>query len=922
MKPLELTISAFGPYADKEFFDLKALGSGIYLISGQTGAGKTSIFDAIIFALYGTASGSNRSSNMFRSKYADPAVKTYVELLFEYRGKEYRIRRSPEYMRPSLRSRSGGMTSEKPDAELICPDGRVVSGVTSVGKAVKDIIGLEREQFMQVAMLSQGEFMKLLCSSTAERSAVFRSIFRTENYLELQNKIRSDLNTADNQRKVVEAAFLQHISSLCCNEDSELSAALDEIKSAPFAAETELIVRTVQGLIDEDNELCRSVSKRIEELDKETAEVGKRLGQAEMRRKNAEKLSEAEAAFCASETELNAAKKMLDELKGNPDECSRIAEELGFCRERLGDYKALTENSMALKNAESKAEMLKKNSAAANAAADKLSAELEKYKLELDTLKNAGENCEKLNSRRKQREDEGDALRKIMADIKALHNLDKALDEARMKYKAAADNAEKARLEQLGLERLFLDQQAGILASGLVEGKPCPVCGSLSHPSPAKASSKAPSEAELKRAQMQAEAAQKAAQDLSRTASELTGRAEALRTAASENAHRLIGKTDNMREALISRAAEVTDEIKKLNDEIMSQTLKLNRKAELERAIPDIEANIKSSRLAAVEEEKLAAAAEAEIKALAENSEKLRSKLEFPSEKDAIDNINVLEKRRQALQAEYDNAKNLAEKLSARWAELKSAVETYKAQLENTENVSVEELVKLHNEFLAEKKVLTERNIRAAARISANTSAMKGIAHKSEELSACEKRYIWLKELYDTAGGTISGKEKITLETYVQAAYFAKVTARANERLMNMTGGRYELIRSEEGSHQSKSGLELDVVDHYNESVRSVKSLSGGESFQAALSLALGLSDEIQASAGGVQLDAMFVDEGFGTLDDEALDQALNALCRLSDGGRTIGIISHVAALRERIDKQIIVTKDTRAGCSHAKIVT
>lgn len=922
MKPLELTISAFGPYAEKEFIDLKTLGSGIYLISGQTGSGKTSIFDAIIFALYGTASGSSRSTAMLRSKYASPTTKTYVELLFEYRGKEYRVRRSPEYMRPSLRSQNGAMTAEKADAELIYPDGRVVSGVTSVSKAVKDIIGLEREQFMQVAMLSQGEFMKLLCSPTSERSAVFRSIFRTENYLELQKKIHSDLTAADNERKVVEAAFLQHISNLCCNEGSELSAALDEIKNAPFAAEAGFIAQTVQGLIDEDNLLCRSISKRIEELDKETAETGIRLGHAEMRRKTAEKLSEAEIAFSAAEAELRASEKILDGLKGNPDECSRIAEKLGYFRERLGDYKALTDNSEAMKNAESKAGVLKKNAASAKASADKLSLELEKYKHELDTLKNAGENCEKLNSRRKLLEDEGNALQKIMADIKSLHILDKNLDEARRNYQIAADNAEKARLDHFGLERLFLDQQAGILASGLVEGKPCPVCGSTTHPSPAQLSRKAPSEAELKRAQAQAESAQKTAADLSRTASELTGRAEALRTAASENAHRLIGKTDNMKEALIRRAAEVTEEIRQLNDEIMSQTLKINRKAELEKAIPDIEANIRKYQLAAAEEEKLAAAAEAEIKALAENGEKLRSKLEFPSEKEAQDNINALEKRRQTLQTEYDNAKARTEKLSARGAELKSVVDTYKAQLENTEDVSIDELVTLHNRLLAEKKALTEENIKAAARISANTSAMKGIADKSEKLSACEKRYIWLKELYDTAGGTISGKEKITLETYVQAAYFSRVTERANARFMKMTDGRYELIRSGEGSRQSKSGLELDVIDHYNGSVRSVKTLSGGESFQAALSLALGLSDEIQASAGGVQLDAMFVDEGFGTLDEEALDQAINALCGLSGGGRTIGIISHVAALRERIDKQIIVTKDTRAGCSHAKIVT
>ena len=861
---------------------------------------------------------------MMRSKYAAPDTKTYAELLFEYRGKEYRVKRNPEYTRQSLRQSRSGMTTEKADAELIYPDGSTVSGSSAVTKAVTALIGLDREQYIQVAMLSQGEFLKLLFASTQERSTVFRSIFRTENYLILQKRIKDDLDAADRECSDCEKGIDQYISGLSCKPDSSYAQILSDIRSEPRLFRTEEICEAIKNITEEDKAAKSETEKSLEKIDKAIEETGVRLGKAELRNKAAAQLAETEQLLKKRLEDLSPYEEKFKSAKAEYESCDDISAEISREKERLADYAELKKTGAERDARQKLSERLNAETAAAKKHSTSLSDTLAKYRAEAESLGSAGENRQKLENTRSMLNDRAAALSRLMTDMRSLASMKGSLSEAQQSYVNAAQYSEQAQTRYAELEKLFLDEQAGVLAAALKQGEKCPVCGSTDHPSPAVMHKNAPSEQELKKAKLTAESAQTKAADLSRIAGEIKGRYEALNEAIKESSEKILGKlpAKQIVPALKEAADKTAAEIKLTDENIAAEARRAKRKAELEKAIPAAEEELRRNDSAIAENEKLCAAAEAEIKALSASIEKITSALKFSSEEEAAANINALEKKKKSIQDNYTASQAALDSCKKAVHELTSSAETLKEQLKASENIDLEEINEQRQQLFNEKKTLTAENLETSSRLAANTSAMKGIAARSEKLAKSEERYKWIKALYDTAGGTISGKEKITLETYIQTAYFKKIVDRANLRFMVMTDGQYELKRSTDDSNrQSKTGLELDVIDHYNGSVRNVKTLSGGEAFMASLSLALGLSDEIQSSAGGIQLDTMFVDEGFGSLDEEALNQAVNALCRLSQNGRSVGIISHVSELKDRIDRQIIVTKDKKAGCSHVKVV-
>lgn len=861
---------------------------------------------------------------MMRSKYAAPDAKTYAELLFEYRGKEYRVKRNPEYTRQSLRQSRSGMTTEKADAELIYPDGSTVSGSSAVTKAVTALIGLDREQYIQVAMLSQGEFLKLLFASTQERSAVFRSIFRTENYLILQKRIKDDLDAADRECSDCEKGIDQYISGLSCKPDSSYAQILSDIRSEPRLFRTEEICEAIKKITEEDKTAKSETEKSLEKIDKAIEETGVRLGKAELRNKAAAQLAETEQLLKKRLEDLSPYEEKFKSAKAEYESCDDISAEISREKERLADYAELKKTGAERDARQKLSERLNAETAAAKKHSASLSDTLAKYRAEAESLGSAGENRQKLENTRSMLNDRAAALSRLMTDMRSLASMKGSLSEAQQSYVNAAQYSEQAQTRYAELEKLFLDEQAGVLAAALKQGEKCPVCGSTDHPSPAVMHKNAPSEQELKKAKLTAESAQTKAADLSRIAGEIKGRYEALNEAIKESSEKILGKlpAKQIVPALKEAADKTAAEIKLTDENIATEARRAKRKAELEKAIPAAEEELRRNDSAIAENEKLCATADAEIKALSASIEKITSALKFSSEEEAAANINALEKKKKSIQDNYTASQAALDSCKKAVHELTSSAETLKEQLKASENTDLEEINEQRHQLFNEKKTLTAENLETSSRLAANTSAMKGIAARSEKLAKSEERYKWIKALYDTAGGTISGKEKITLETYIQTAYFKKIVDRANLRFMVMTDGQYELKRSTDDSNrQSKTGLELDVIDHYNGSVRSVKTLSGGEAFMASLSLALGLSDEIQSSAGGIQLDTMFVDEGFGSLDEEALNQAVNALCRLSQNGRSVGIISHVSELKDRIDRQIIVTKDKKAGCSHVKVV-
>lgn len=923
MKPLELTISAFGPYAGEEHIDFSQVGrDGLYLITGDTGAGKTTVFDALIFALYGTASGNVRSSSMFRSKYASPESKTFVELKFEYGGKTYTIKRNPPYARKALRKTKTENTliEEPAGAELTLPDGKTVNGVSGVNKAINSIIGLDRDHFAQVAMLSQGDFLRLLFAPTKDKIDIFRSLFGTEKYQRLQKRISEDMSAAANSLKLIGVKNEQYIAALSCAEDSAFSEELGKIKAEPLLFGSDEINSLADKIIDEDKAALSDTEKLSAELLSASEKLAVRLERSNIRTDAEKKLNEVNARIEASETLMPKLKERFCAAEAEYGKADGLAQQIARERERLSDYAQL---SLERNTAKEKAKLAEQTSAKcekAKRSAFTAENSINEYAAELETIKTAAEEQARLEAAAAEKNRVMSELKAFVFEVKGYMDVCAELENAKAEYISAAKTANDDISAYNTLERVFLDSQAGVLAQNLKEGEPCPVCGSIEHPRPAKIHSANISEDKLKAARLRAESSRENASQKSRTAGELSGKENALRKAVSAKAEGYFGEIplDGIKDRIKQDFAREKAELEKITQEIALAEEKKKRCAELDKLTEKAQAEQKSFTQLAAELSAQSASLSAQAQAAQAAAEKLASALEFSGEDEAKKHLSELEKTRDRICAEYESARFEMEKTSADIASLKSAASAYASQLKELPFEDSEKLAEEKASLESKRRELDSQRLKISSRIEANESALKNLSDGFGEQEKAEKRYRMLRSLCDTAGGTLNGKEKITLETYIQTAYLKRITDRANVRLMEMTGGRYELVRSANAeSLTGKSGLELDVIDHYNGSTRSVKSLSGGESFEAALSLALGLSDEICSNSGGIQLQSMFVDEGFGTLDEAALTQAVNSLCRLSQSGRTVGIISHVAELKERIESKIIITKDIRSGESH-----
>ncbi len=1454
MKPIKLTMSAFGPYAGKTEIEFGQLGGqGLYLITGDTGAGKTTIFDAIVFALYGEPSGDVRRADMFRSKYAQDTTPTYVEYVFAYGEKHYIVKRNPEYERP--RNRGTGYTLQKAEAELIYPDGRApITKSREVTRAITELIGLDRKQFTQIAMIAQGDFQKLLLAGTEERSDIFRQIFKTGLYQRLQERLKAEVKAQGKEYDELKRSINQYMDGILCEGESlavvkirefqkekfdgrigeglvlleevcreeeeelkELDAAMEQL-DIRIALENQLIgnihrireqqeeLSRNQTLLEqeepkllqakehfakarEEAEECGLLSLRIKEqmdnltlfdaLKKERAELSaleqvftenegqksklvqerqeleKNLAldcemlksfdslgeerqclenvkegllrhrdelclrkrgmeqEVEKRRetekeiakertkgeeletllqeyeKKIETLTDRDALLLELEKvleKLRESKKYLqkgyEEWKAVSEEMALTAEELEelFSREKVFQEKEKERNSELerLKNAgeaevgcghrleeaqrqllafqEQKGELgiAKETLTELAAACEELEGKGQRHREKLgilqeewDKIKDAGTQKLLWEGKEKELEGQKQAQDRLSEELKNLKTGEEELLRVRREYQKAAREKEKQGNVYQELERRFLDAQAGVLARELKEGEACPVCGSRHHPMVAKAPETVPEKSELEKEKKRLAKAEAAAERLSAQAGLLTKRQEEQEELVKELADKLVqggagenqsikkwngeGDFGSMASWLEILRQQTEEEIRNAGKAIAQAEQETERLGELEEALlkareeqnsldgelrekqqksaaakgkldekekqwevfvsglilPDFlspkkkewesdqelwmektenwlrqntgklrrelqKAEKEKKRLEVLEQEALRAAEDRKelrelvqlkqeraaelngqdktlrkqlggeqekaakflaqawelpgIKELAENTsmlwdekesvenawdvqdrekillmcgQKLQSQIEhrkemeeehkkktaelsetkkranelekqlegivnrqyekagqlfetlcreepglageyiditqIPEQKfqemtsgierllenkllsvqeqwkanqkkflkkqeleekipqieerikelgrsiqeievecvriqagceagkgridvlaerlgterreDVEEKIKSLEQRKSELALALKLAEESLTEHNTRKERLTAAVETLKSQIAaagQDGTMKEEEVLERKERWQQEKRALGVRRDGRNHALAVNWEICRKVKARQENIVGVERKYVWMKALSDTANGTLSGKRKVELETYIQMAYFDRILRLANIRLLTMSNGQYELKRDEEGENRKeKAGLELSVIDHYNGTCRSVRTLSGGESFQASLSLALGLSDEIQSYAGGIRMDSMFVDEGFGSLDEEALEQAMKALTRLTEGNRLVGIISHVSELKEKIEKKIVVTKckGSQGVTSRAEIV-
>ena len=469
-------------------------------------------------------------------------------------------------------------------------------------------------------------------------------------------------------------------------------------------------------------------------------------------------------------------------------------------------------------------------------------------------------------------------MKNLISDYKNLHTEQKTLQKKQTAYLALAQAADEQLQAYTRMQRAFLDAQAGILAGSLQAGIPCPVCGSVEHPRPAVLSEHAPTEEQVKCAKTAYDDAQAAVQ-------------EQLQIAETQ--------------------------IGELNAQIETAKQNIRRKENLDKQIPKTEDALRAAQDTRNKADKQIGMLQTQH-ALAARISELRQVLTCKDKASAEQEIGVLETRADALEQALTDAQTKEKSSLNTLTATRAAIRQLREQLKTGVDADLDKLsAKLH---IQRGQKLDEQRQSVHTRLAVNGRAHDKIIKQRDALDALEQKFAWMDVLARTAAGTLSGKAKIDLETYVQTTYFDHILSRANLRLQKMSGGQYDLKRRRNADNkQSRSGLDLDIVDHINATERSVNTLSGGEAFLASLALALGLSDEVQMST-GIHLDTLFVDEGFGSLDSSALSKAYQTLAGLTEGNRLVGIISHVSELKERIDRQIVVSKGPD-GSSHAELI-
>lgn len=878
MRPIKLILSGWGPYRNKVEIDFSVYdGQGLFLITGPTGAGKTTLFDAITYALYGSLSGEirDKEKNSVRSDFATEEVHTFVELLMEHRGQNYRIHRSPRYLRPKKRSRgSSAFVEEKETALLYLPDETVVDGVKEVNAKLLDILSLDYNQFKQISMIAQGEFARLLTAAPKDKTKIFREIFATGMYdrftaalssrakqlyagvMEQRHKLEEDIRllTVGIETSVWDEAWQKRLLFLTDGEHlnyQQLQVCLEEMK-----AEASSQLQRVKKRYTQNEKLAEKLSRQ---LTVQTQENEKFL-----------KLQ----AVTAQRMQMKEERKVWDEKE------RLLKNALNAAAVELSEEKARAGSEAFNKN-----QLLQK----------KLITEMKEWKQELRANKEIMEQGEFLTELLLVAEQLQMDKREYQKLLKEKEEKERQLAEGQKAYLAKEKESleRQSAYEEADRERKL--SAIGIAAGMLEAGRPCPVCGSTLHPDPAKVREDILSEEEL---QILKEKWEACLAELQAVHGQVVERNTQLKLICDSLAERniVIDKSENM--------------LKKQRKEIIRQFLSMEpvkARKQLQEELNRLKKLIvmiseREKQIVLLKDEEAACAEYAEETAVlfreALTQYGFRSKVLYEqskmsgTERQKLDRELKAFRSREAANAElYDHLKNT---------------------VKSTEIVDLEPLKEKLEQVKRERAEALELQ-RSWDRYHAEViKTLQMMQSRKLQMEENEREYGFVKDLENMASG--NNPKKLVFEQYVLAGYFEEILRAANLRLQRMSAGRYEMSRVEQVlDGRVKDNLEIQVMDFYTGKLRSVRTLSGGESFKASLSLALGMSDVIQAMSGGITVDTLFIDEGFGALDSESLDQACETLMSLVEKNKLIGIISHVPELRDRIDKQLIVDR-TQSG--------
>ena len=863
MKPIKLTLSAWGPYRECCEIDFEKLtNKSLFLITGQTGAGKTTVFDAITYALYGAMSGGMREKNSVRSDFAPADVPTFVRLLMEHGGKRYEIERNPEYLRPKKRKAGENeWTKEKERAVLKLPDGSVLEGNVEVNRKLQEILVLDYRQFKQISMIAQGEFARFLTAPSAEKTKIFREIFDTEIYNRVAENLKEKAKAAYAKVSEYRHRMEENINT-CRDEDQRWQEAVRESKGN---FHFEYLKQLSEQLSLEYRRKASDMEKEWKATDEKLAVKKEELAGILQDNKNLELLAQIKEKLLQVKQQEPAAQAHEKEK----EEAARAAQvypemlvrdhagtQAQQRREKLEEVKARRE------------ELLKEKEGLSGFAA------LEEQVLKAYEVAQLSEQLEEKKTALAEKEK------------RARIFWEKAADD----YKKAERESGKALEISEEKKKRYRADAIGLVAGMLKEGTPCPVCGSLSHPEPAHQTGETPREEEVK----EAEKVYQKAQERAATA---FGNAQAAKKSLEiilEEKKTLKEEKTAAQEKIESFSEEVLALVKPPYAENSRMYQKLTERFRQLEALLEAQAQNEEAACRELSEslDKLQKA-EAKLKeVLQENG--------FQSEEEYRGALRD-EKRRKEIEEKLQKFYLIKQRAQERCAELTELTQGK----QYTDPRPLEESCKKLQEEREEVQKQYQHMALKEKMTGATALALKENLQAEKEAAA---QYGLVKKLEDAATG--NNPKRLVFEQYVLAGYFEDILRAANIRLAKMSGGRYELSRAlQVADGRSKDNLEMEVMDYYTGKCRSVKTLSGGETFKVSLSLALGMSDVIQAGSGGIRVEALFIDEGFGALDQESLDQACSTLTSLVEQDRMIGIISHVPELKERISSQIVIVK-------------
>lgn len=924
MKPLKLTMSAFGSYAGKNVIDFTGQQQGIFLITGDTGAGKTTIFDAITYALYNQTSGGERNGNMMRSQYAQQETETYVELEFLYRGQTYRVRRNPDY-KITKTLKNGKIREQKVphSVELTMPDGTVFPEKKNATDAkIIEILGLTADQFSQIVMIAQGDFLKLLYTKSDERKMIFSKLFRTDIYWKIQENLRRKSMEMDERIQENDRAFEQEKSRIILLPESE-ELPLDEL--------VERLRERLKDALKEQN-LRRA---NVEELNKKITkyeEINKLFVSLEKIRQTGKELEARQAESKERRQQIENARKADKVL---------VAEQQNLRQQQEVEQsaQAIAKMTETLANNQEMFETLKTQQQEAEAKQKREAADIQKKMLALEQSFPSYEALQNARSEEQQAkkvwEDLGktseESFHKKKAGIAALKEQQKqqeqVVEQTKKNWEQTSLSASESAKHYEHMYEAFLKEQAGILAENLSAGCPCPVCGSTVHPDPAKLSDHAVTELEVEQAKKTRAAAEEK-RDMAYAAfeAEKTEKQKLAQAVEKEEADFVLAQTiakqqrkeaeqnyvslqkiaEQIREKLVYPSlAEAKKQYAAMQKALEAAEQEIERKRQKVSELAEAMNTLKGQKLAEEENQKtakkLAAKTEKEYAKLLEKSgfvseetyhlailpERSRSKLER-EEKEYESQCLRQQSEQKLLEKQvsgktYTDTTELNEQLKAEKQALKEAEKTY---------------MELHTAYENDR------------------SALQNCAVYLEKGKKLESEDQVIKSLSKTANGRLSGSAKIDFETYIQRQYFKQIIHEANKRLLTMSNHQFILKLKEEVNtgRKTNEGLDLSVYSLVTDSERDVKTLSGGESFLAALAMALGLSDIVERSAGAIHPDMMFIDEGFGSLDAQSRQQAIEVLAELAGDSRMVGIISHVTELKEQIDRKLVVSRTDKGS--------